>query len=88
MRQAITTKYFGPSNVRGSRIKATAAAGSVWYEYEPAYGLDQNHTEAAAKLANKFGWKGAWFGGVLVSGDYVFVNTENITRDEAAILIT
>ena len=26
MRQAIVTKYLGPTNTRGSRVKATAAA--------------------------------------------------------------
>jgi hypothetical protein len=32
--QAIETKYMGPTNTRGSRIKATAAAGSVMVPFD------------------------------------------------------
>ena len=38
--QAIETKYFGPSNVKGSRIKATAQAGSVTVGYDHALNGD------------------------------------------------
>ena len=54
--QAITTRYHGPTNVRGSRIKATAAAGSITLGYDHALTLDGNHEAAAKALANKFGW--------------------------------
>ena len=61
--QAIVTKYIGPSNVRGSRIKATAAAGSVTIHVDDSLNIDENHALAAEALANKFKWRGAWFGG-------------------------
>lgn len=54
--QAIQTKYFGPTNARGSRIKATAPAGSMTVPYDHALNIDQNHKAAATALANKFGW--------------------------------
>lgn len=64
--QAIRTVYFGPSNVRGSRIKATAAAGSLTVAYD--YALDvANHRVAAEALIAKFGWTGDGYGS-LVSG--------------------
>ncbi len=63
MYQAITTKYIGPTNVKGSRVKATAAAGSVTLHWDDSLNPDNNHTAAALALANKFGWSGRWHGG-------------------------
>lgn len=61
--QAIVTKYIGPSNVRGSRVKARAAAGSVILHWDSSLNSEDNHSRAAQALANKFKWQGAWFGG-------------------------
>jgi hypothetical protein len=74
-RQAITTKYLGPTDVRGSRVKATAEAGSVTLSWDDALGLYENHSAAAIALANKFNWGGTWYGGGTADG-YVFVDTE------------
>ena len=72
--QAIVTKYHGPGNVRGSRIKATAAAGSVTVHYDHALNIEQNHAAAAAALANKYGWGGCWYmGGMPDDSGYCFV---------------
>ena len=73
-RQAITTRYLGPTNVRGSRVKATAEAGSVTLSWNPALDIYWNHATAAMALANKFGWGGIWYGGGTADG-YVFVDT-------------
>jgi len=76
-RQAITTKYLGAGNVRGSRVKATADAGSVTLSWDDALDSYANHSAAAIALANKFGWGGVWYGGGLPSNNgYVFVDTE------------
>lgn len=56
MRQAIVTKYFGPRNTRGSRIKAYADAGYCYVEYDGSLSSELNHMAAAKKLADKFGW--------------------------------
>jgi hypothetical protein len=66
--QAIVTQYFGPSNVRGSRVKARASAGSVTLHWDCSLNYDANHARAAQALANKFKWQGAWFGGGMPNG--------------------
>lgn len=63
---AILTKFFGPGNVRGSRMVADAGMGrrvSVHY----AHGLngDENHARAAEALCKKMGWTGNLIGGAL-----------------------
>jgi hypothetical protein len=73
--QAIVTKYIGPSNVRGSRVKATASAGSVILTWNDALNSEDNHAAAARKLAEKYQWSGNWHCGGMPSnhGGYVFV---------------
>lgn len=74
--QAIETKYFGPANVRGPRIKATCAGGSITVSYNHELNIDDNHKAAAAALRNKLGWT-ATYGetahGVLANGNHVHV---------------
>jgi hypothetical protein len=75
--QAITAHYIGPSNTKGSRIKATAAAGSLTVHYDDSLNSEQNHAKAAEALANKFKWSGRWFGGGLPDDrGYAFVCTD------------
>lgn len=80
--QAIVTKYVGPSNTRGSRIKATAKAGSVTVGYDHALNIDGNHRAAAEALRAKMKWteeSGGYFRGMtlhdgqLPNGDYCWV---------------
>lgn len=54
--QAIVTKYLGPTNFRGSRVKASAQAGSIIINWDDALNSEENHDLAANKLAIKFGW--------------------------------
>jgi len=54
--QGIATKYIGPSNTKGSRIKATAAAGSVTIGYDHRLNPEENHMAAAHALATNLGW--------------------------------
>jgi hypothetical protein len=63
MYQAITTKYLGPTNVRGARVKASAGAGSMIVPWDSAMNLDANHRFAAKQLAMRQGWSGRWHGG-------------------------
>lgn len=72
-RQAITTKYLGPTNARGSRVKATAAAGSVTLEWDDALNVEENHTLAAEALMARMGWKATLYRGGLPGGGYCFV---------------
>lgn len=61
--QAITTKFLSPTNTRGSRVKATAAAGSVTVEWDHALNISENHAAAAQALIAKLEWDGEWFSG-------------------------
>ena len=54
--QAIITKYMGPTDTKGSRIKATAAAGSITLGWDHALNSEGNHNAAARALCEKFGW--------------------------------
>lgn len=56
MRQAIVTKYLGPTNHRGSRVKAIADAGEITIPWDDALDVAENHKKAATVLAWKFGW--------------------------------
>jgi len=56
MRQAITTKFMGPTDFHGSRVKAYAQAGTVTLEWKSELDADDNHRAAAHTLANRFNW--------------------------------
>lgn len=73
MRQAIITKFMGPTNSRGARVKATADAGSITVGWDYALNIEGNHTAAAKALAMKLGWAGHWHGGGLPGSGYAFV---------------
>ena len=72
--KAILTKYIGPSNTRGSRIKAFDSDGnSVTVPYDHALDSDANHNLAAKSLRDKMNWKGKLIGGWTADGmAYVF----------------
>ena len=63
--QTITTKYLGPTNYQGSRLRATHTGGakSVTVSYRHALDAEDNHREAALELAKKLNWKGQYIGG-------------------------
>lgn len=73
LRQAITTRYLGPTNHHGARIKATAQAGSVTVPYDHELNPEGAHAKAAMALADKWGWGGRWVGGATATG-YAFVD--------------
>ena len=77
MRQAIVTKYLGPSNHRGARVKATAQAGSITLPWDDARDVDENHAASVMALAAKYNWGTAWIGGGSPDGtSYVWVCTD------------
>ena len=73
MHQAIVTKYLGPTDTRGSRIKATCEAGTLTIGIDYAKSIEANHAEAARLLAVKLGWENARVGGALPGSGYAFV---------------
>jgi hypothetical protein len=74
--KAIETRYLGPTDYRGSRIKATDGDGNsatISYPYELSG--EDCHRLAADALLNKMGWTGKLAGGSTKQG-YVFVFVE------------
>ncbi len=77
MRQAIETKYAGPTDHRDARIIVRAQAGRLTVAWDHALDVQQNHLAAARAFAEKWGWGGRWRGGANVAGTgYVFVCTQ------------
>lgn len=69
MRQSINTRYIGPTNYRGSRVKARSSSGlSLTIGWDDALGTDENHRAAARALAVKLGWAGRWIAGAAADG--------------------
>jgi protein involved in temperature-dependent protein secretion len=66
---AITTKYLGPTNARGARIKATTGNGeSVTVPYPYEYSGAKAHAVAALELARKLRWTGDIIAGATATG--------------------
>ena len=96
MTQSIITKYLGPTDHRGSRVKATTTGMrnnvSFTHDWDYALGTTENHIAAAKGLVAKLGWlwlKGEWIGAGFTDGNMVFVqnNGDNFISHlaEAAI---
>jgi len=88
--QAIETRYLGPTNTKGGRIKAECWGGSVTIPYDHALNTDENHYRAAMALAAKcahhaeqFGGTSVWTTGTWTQGGnakgtgYVFTVSDN-----------
>lgn len=75
MKQAIITKFLGPTNTRGARVKAYAckARPSVTIPWDHAWSSKQNHTFAARILAERLKWTGTLQAGALTAGTVVHV---------------
>jgi hypothetical protein len=75
--QAIVTKFLGPTNVRGSRVKAKCDAGSLIIGWDHSLGVEGNHRRVAEALRDKLGWNtdgyGALHMGGLPGSGYAFV---------------
>jgi hypothetical protein len=80
-RQSILTKYIGPTNSRGSRVKAVQSGwhsdkrtNSITLHWDDALNSDQNHAKAAKALADRLGWNGRYTCGSLgAQSDFAYV---------------
>ena len=74
--QSIMTKYLGPTDYKGGRVKATATGGrTVTLSWDYGLGIEGNHVAAAKALATKLDWtERGWIGGGLNEGGFVFVS--------------
>ena len=57
-RQAIETRFLGPTTARGSRVSARCDAGRIVVPWDHALNPVENHAAAARALAVKLGWLG------------------------------
>lgn len=84
---AITVKYHGPTNVRGSRYSATATSNDkrVVLSAEDALSFEQNKDRAALELCKKMNWIGNLVKGETSIGTvYVFDDeTSRVVNPEA-----
>lgn len=84
--QAITTRYYAPTNYKPARLKVVASAGHTWHSWDALEGHasdNDRHIAAAKEYALRKGWNGNWYMGGLVNGDRVFVNVPPDTSNVA-----
>ena len=73
--QSIETKFFGPTNHRGARIRVKCQARTMFVAWDHGLGIEGNHDAAAQALAERLGWRGEWFAGANGAGSgNVYVN--------------
>lgn len=88
MFKAITTKYIGPTDRRGARIKASDGDGnSLTQSYDYGASDGERHAQVAKALAEKMGWPGTLIGGSTKQGNvWVFVSVTELLRPEQVLL--
>jgi hypothetical protein len=73
-RQAIQTKFCGPTNARGSRVKVWCMARSKYFPWDHEKNPCENHHAAAIALALELKWNTEGHGfGALPGGGYALV---------------
>ena len=73
--KAITTRFLGPTAMKGSRITASDQDGNrVTITYESHSDTEDAHRKAAITLCHKMGWSANLAQGSIKNG-YVFVFT-------------
>jgi hypothetical protein len=84
--KAILTKYLGPTDRRGSRIKASDGDNTIILPWRCEWDSDCNHDVAAIALCRKLEWGGTLCrGGLRRNGQdtgnvYVWVNTNDTLK--------
>lgn len=81
MRQILKTKYLGPTNTKGSRIKASCEAKSITINWNHSLDVEQNHKRALVTLHVQLGWSDYYY---LVFGwdkhSMIAVQVSNVKR--------
>lgn len=74
-RQAIVTRYIGPTNHRGSRVKAFCEAGEFTMPWDYELSVEQNHAKAMVFLCGRLMWDSRNYvcGSLPANTGYVFV---------------
>lgn len=75
IRQAIETKYIGPTGHRGARIRATTVGGGdLMHSWNYALGIEGNHYAAAEALRVELDWSSIKAGSATAKG-YAFATS-------------
>ena len=73
-RQVIETKYLGPTNFKGARIRVKADAGkAVTVPWDYALNPADNHACACLRFQSVLGWDDERVGSSLANGTFVWV---------------
>ncbi|MNR02097.1 hypothetical protein D3C85_1179370 [compost metagenome] len=80
--QAIAIKYAGPTNTKGARMIASAAAGRQTFSYRYELDSEQNAIEAAKAYAKSKDWSGKMAIGQDAKGDWQAVFIKEWTEFE------
>ena len=79
--QAIRTRYFGPTDTKGSRISAKNRSRTIYISYDHALDVIDNHRAAARELKRLMQWGGDMVGGIFY-GDWYWVFDDDISTGE------
>jgi len=66
--QAIETKYMGPTNHRGSRVKAKCEGGQITVSWNYALNSQENHAAAIEALMERLDWEYNYYLGATENG--------------------
>jgi hypothetical protein len=71
---AITSRYHGPTDTRGSKVRATANGHTATVPYASELDREANHRAAVVALCAKLGWDAdRFFGGSMADGRWAWV---------------
>lgn len=71
---AIRSKFYGPTERRGSCVRASANGHRVGLPWDHALDSEQNHRRAVVLLCGKLGWdEDRFYGGCLEGGVWAWV---------------
>ena len=82
-RQAIITKYHGPSDVKGSRVSAQCDAGRIYLHWDDALNSDENHAAACEAMLKRVGWTDVNYVGAYAASIDAHVWVDDTGRLEA-----
>jgi hypothetical protein len=71
--QAIQIKFYPPTKLKKSRMKAFCKRGQYWMDYDYDLSTIENLIKIVTQLLKRLEWVGYWIGGLLKNDDYVFV---------------
>lgn len=71
---AIRSKFYGPTERRGSCVRAFANGRRVGVPWEHSLDSESNHRRAVIALCDKLGWDSdRFYGGFLEGGEWAWV---------------